>query len=391
VLGVVWVICAVSGVQIVPGVPVADTSASTLTYNRALEARASLQDRQTFAAQAAIDPFRNASGNQLLTSLRGKDVIVAYVESYGRVAIEDPELAPQVGAVLDAGNRRLRAAGFDSRSALLTSSTAGGGSWLAHSTLLCGLWIDNQRRYNDLVTSDRLTLNGAFHRAGWRTVGVMPAITRAWPEGAFFGYDRVYDDTSLGYRGPRFNFGSMPDQYTLSAFQRAERATPGHVPVMAEIALLSSHAPWTPIPQLIKWDNVGDGSAFAAMAAAGGPPDVVGDGSSTTRTDYRRSIEYSLNTLISYVENYGDDNLVVVFLGDHQPAPVVTGEGASRDVPITILARDPAVLDQISGWGWQNGLKPSPQAPVWRMDAFRDRFLTAFGPQNRPTAAPTPR
>jgi hypothetical protein len=83
------------------------------------------------------------------------------------------------------------------------------------------------------------------------------------------------------------------------------------------------------------------------------------------------------------VETYGNDNLVLVFLGDHQAAPVVTGENASHDVPITIVARDPAVLDRITGWGWDNGLKPSPQAPVWRMDAFRDRFLTAFGPQPR--------
>jgi len=81
------------------------------------------------------------------------------------------------------------------------------------------------------------------------------------------------------------------------------------------------------------------------------------------------------------VETHGSDNLVLVFLGDHQPASIVTGEGASRDVPITIVARDRAVLDQISGWGWQDGLKPSPDAPVWPMDAFRDRFLTAFGSQ----------
>ena len=80
------------------------------------------------------------------------------------------------------------------------------------------------------------------------------------------------------------------------------------------------------------------------------------------------------------MQTYGDDNLVLVFLGDHQPAAVVTGENASRDVPISIVARDRAVLDRISGWGWQDGLKPGPQAPVWRMDAFRDRFLTAFGP-----------
>ncbi|EEP70131.1 CDP-alcohol phosphatidyltransferase [Micromonospora sp. ATCC 39149] len=77
---------------------------------------------------------------------------------------------------------------------------------------------------------------------------------------------------------------------------------------------------------------------------------------------------------------------MLVFLGDHQPSPVVTGENASRDVPITIVARDPRVLDRIDGWQWQDGLRPSPDAPVWRMDAFRDRFLTAFG--SRPASAP---
>jgi hypothetical protein len=31
---------------------------------------------------------------------------------------------------------------------------------------------------------------------------------------------------------------------------------------------------------------------------------------------------------------------------------------------------------------------PDPQAPVWRMDTFRDRFLTAFGPQRSPSEPP---
>jgi hypothetical protein len=105
------------------------------------------------------------------------------------------------------------------------------------------------------------------------------------------------------------------------------------------------------------------------------------------RSTYRSSIEYSLNSLISYVLAYGDDDLVLVFLGDHQPAPIIAGEGADREVPITIVARDRAVLDRISGWGWSDGLNPGPQAPVWRMDAFRDRFLTAFGPSPEPVLA----
>lgn len=381
VLAAAWVTCAVLDAQIVPDTPVAASSAAALVYDRALQVRVGLQDQQAFAPEAAPDTYRDTPGEELLTALRGKDVVVAFVESYGRVAVEDPEFASHVGAVLDDGERRLAAAGFASRSAFLTSPTAGGASWLAHATLLSGLWIDNQQRYLDLQASDRLTLTRAFGRASWRTVGVMPGVTAPWPESDFYGYDRIYESWNLGYRGPNFSFATMPDQYTLSAFERLERAAPDRGPVMAEIPLVASHAPWSPVPELVDWAEVGDGSVFGPMATEGAMPEAILTRDPTrVRTDYRRSIEYSLNSVISYVENYGDDDLVLVFLGDHQPAPIVTGEGAGRDVPITIVARDRAVLDRIPGWGWQDGLKPGPQAPVWRMDAFRDRFLAAFGP-----------
>ena len=189
-----------------------------------------------------------------------------------------------------------------------------------------------------------------------------------------------YDLRNLGYRGPRFSYAPMPDQYALAAFQRAERA-PGHAPVMAEITLVSSHSPWSPIPRLLDWGRVGDGSVFHDPAARqGGPAGSVLGGPDRLRAAYRDSVAYSLSTLVSYVLTYGDDDLVLVYLGDHQPAPVVTGAGAGRDVPVTIVARDPRVLARVAGWGWQPGLRPDPRAPVWRMDAFRDRFLTAFGP-----------
>jgi hypothetical protein len=97
------------------------------------------------------------------------------------------------------------------------------------------------------------------------------------------------------------------------------------------------------------------------------------------RAAYGRSIEYTLSTIFSFVQRYGDKDLVLVVLGDHQPASLVTGQGVGHDVPISVIAHDPKVMDQLVGWGWQDGLRPSPQAPVWRMNAFRDRFLTAFG------------
>ncbi|MFB4309766.1 sulfatase [Actinomadura sp. GTD37] len=376
VLGTVWVVCAALGAQFVDGVPVASRSAAALAYDHARAVRTSLDDREEFAKAAAVDRFRDTPDGKLLAGLRGKDVVLAFVESYGRSAVESPQYAPSVDAVLDQGSERLRRAGLASRSGWLTSSTAGGGSWLAHATLLSGLWVDNQQRYRTLVNSDRLTLNTAFRRADARTVALMPAITRAWPEGAFYGYDKVYDDRNLGYRGPRFSFATMPDQYTLSTLQRTELARKDRAPVMAETALVSSHAPWASIPRLVPWDEVGDGSVFTGMGKGYDAPWPAGG---RIRTEYRKSIEYTLNTLVSYMETYGGDRTVLVFLGDHQPAPLITGPGASRDVPITIVAKDKAVLDRISGWNWQDGLRPGKDTPVWPMSAFRDRFLTAFG------------
>jgi hypothetical protein len=380
VLAVAWISFAAFGAHVVPGVPIAGWNTTAVAYDHAVRARAELKDRKAFARDVAADAYRHTPADQLLNGLRGKDVIIAFVESYGRDAVENPAIAPQVDAVLEAGSRRLAAAGFSARSAFLTSSTIGGSSWLPHATLQSGLWVDSQRRYGDFITSDRRTLASAFHAAGWRTVAVMPATTRDWPEGAIYGYDEIYDARNLGYRGPTFSFSSPPDQYTLSAFHRSERATPGHPPVMAEIDLLSSHAPWEPIPEVVDWADIGDGSGYGATSGPADPPESVSQRDLTVvRGDYGRSIEYSLNSLISYVETYGDDNLVLILLGDHQPAPIITGTRASRDVPITVVARDPAAFDRISGWGWQEGMNPDPQAPTWRMDAFRDRFFAAFG------------
>jgi hypothetical protein len=274
----------------------------------------------------------------------------------------------------------MRAAGFSSRSAFLTSPTFGGLSWLAHSTLQSGVRVDGQRRYDQLVQNDRLTLTRAFKRAGWRAVGVMPANHRAWPEGStFYHYDKLYDRRNLGYRGPDFGLPPMPDQYTFLALQRRELAERHRPPLFAEVDLISSHAPWTRIPRLIAWDALGDGSIFGRIPPAEETNAGLFGDAARARAAYGHSIEYSLRSLFAFVAHYGDKNLVLVVLGDHQPATLVTGGGATHDVPISVIAHDPEVMDQISGWGWQDGMLPSPQAPVWPMDAFRDRFLAAFG------------
>jgi phosphatidylglycerophosphate synthase len=382
-LGAVWVLCWVFGAQLVAQVPIASTSAANLAVDEVRAVRAGIKDRAVFAEEVRRDRFRATPADRLLTGLRGKDVVVAFVESYGKVAVQSSSLSPGIDAALDEGTERLLAAGFQARSAFLTSPTFGGASWLAHATLHSGVWVHRQWRYDQLVASDRFTLSRAFKRAGWRTVDYVPANDRDWPQGSFYGYDKVYDQSNLGYVGPRFAFAPMPDQYVLLALQRRELAKRDRRPVFAEVDMVSSHAPWTRIPELIDWGDVGNGSVFNSIPVDEVAKSALWGDHDRVRAAYGRSIEYSLNTLVSFVQNYGDDDLVLVVLGDHQPSTIVTGlrPDLSHDVPISVIAHDPAVLDQIAGWGWEGGLRPGPRAPVWPMDAFRDHFLTAFGTQ----------
>ncbi len=381
-----WVAFALAGTQLFPAAPVASDTTVTMARNTVLTVPSALADRKAFEAEAAQDAFAGVPADKLLAGLRGKDVVFGVVESYGRSALENPKMAATIDPALAASAAELTRAGFTARSAYLTSSTYGGGSWLAHATFQSGLWIDHQQRYRQLTAGNRLTLTKAFQRAGWHTAGIEPGNTKAWPEGDFYGYDEVYDSRNLGYRGPQFGWSRMPDQYALAQFQRNVYARPGRGPLMAEVSLTSSHTPFAPIPEHVAWDAVGDGSVYGPIAAAGRKKADVWKSTGKVRTEYAKSVAYSVGTLASWAATYGDDDLVLVFFGDHQAAPTVSGRDASHDVPITIAAKDPAVLDRIAGWGWQEGIRPDEAAPVWPMNAFRDRFFTAFGQTTAPRA-----
>ena len=373
-LGVVWALCWLVGAQLA-GEPIASTSAAELAVHEVRAVEAGLQDGARYAAAIRHDRYAHTPGDRLLTRLRGKDVLVVFDESYGKVAVQGSSFSPQVDATLAAGTRQLRAAGFSSASGWLTSPTFGGTSWLAHSTLQSGSWVDNQGRYDELMASNRFTLGDAFRRAGWRIVDDIPSDDRPWKDGtSFYHFDRIYNRLNVGYHGPTYAYASMPDQFTYLALQRLELAKPHRKPLFAEIDTVSSHEPWTRIPPLISWSEVGDGSIYKTL-----PVDTTG--SNDAGQGYGHSIVYSLRALFSYIENYGRRNLVVVVLGDHQPAHVVSGYGVDHDVPISIIAHDPAVFRQIAPWGWANGMRPGPHGPVWRMSAFRNRFLGAFGPR----------
>jgi phosphatidylglycerophosphate synthase len=388
-VAVAWAVCAVTGLQVLPGAPVAAADAAPFVAGKVQAATAAYRDEEAFQHALVADSYGDPTSADL-SVLAGKDVVLAFVESYGRVAVEGPDSAG-VRTLLDSGTARLRGLGYTASSGWLTSPTFGGSSWLAHSTFQSGLTVGDQVRYDRLLDSPRTTLSAAFSRAGWRTLAVLPSTRGPWPEGKrFYGFDRIYSSTDLGYNGPAFGFSAMPDQYTLAAFDRLELEAAHRAPLMAEVELTSSHGPWAPLPTTVDPKALGDGSVFGPIQADAVSAAQLWSNRADVPGAYRTSITYSLHSLLSFVEGHAADDLVVVMLGDHQPSTIISGFGGDREVPVTVLARDPKVASAISDWGWSAGLRPDNAAPVWPMAAFRDRFLTAFSspaPASAPAAA----
>ena len=335
----------------------------------------SVAEIRRFESELAADAG-HGGGDGLFARIRGRDVILVFIESYGRSAIEDPRYGALIKPRLDSVDRQLQAAGFSAASGWTRSPTVGGLSWLAHGTLLSGLWVDSQARYDHFMKSERASLNRLFRDAGWRTVAVMPAITMDWPEAAYYGYDQILASKDLGYRGKPFNWVTMPDQYTLSAFDRLARqpARDAGEPVMAEIALISSHAPWTPVPKLIDWQAVGDGTVFNDQAESGDSPQVLWADHDRVRRQYIETIDYTLETLGDYIARFGGDAVFIV-LGDHQPAALVTGPDASRAVPFHVVSRDVSLIEAFRSDGLTMGMTPDGQGPEPSMDSMRDRLI----------------
>ncbi len=183
-LTAVWALCAGLSLQFVPGLPVASANATGLAVTQVRATQAALGDHRIFAQDiSSSDPEASVPAADLLTGLRGKDVIFVFVESYGQVAVRDSSIAPGVDAVLRQSTASLAGAGWSAQSAYLTSPTFGGISQLGPFDPAVGVVGDSRPRYAQLVDSSRFTLSDAFGKAGWRTVGDDPSDNTTWPAG----------------------------------------------------------------------------------------------------------------------------------------------------------------------------------------------------------------
>ena len=299
-LGAVWALCWLLGAQLISHAPIASTLSAGLLVDEINAVRADIHDRSVFAAEIKHDPMASTPTNRLLTALRGKDVLLVFVEAYGQQAVEGRSFSPEVDAALAEGNKRLQSAGFSSRSGFLDLGDVRRHQ-LAGALEPPGGTLGRQPGpLQPAAVGQALHARRRVQAAGWRTVDEDPSNDRPWPQGkAFYHWDAIYNRYQLGYHGPTFTYASMPDQYIFSALNRLELAKPHRQPLFAEVTTVSSHMPWNRIPEEVGWNQVGNGSIYNRN------PMIHETGAfwsnpARVQAAYGVSIVYALNTLTSY-------------------------------------------------------------------------------------------
>ena len=312
-----------------------------------------------------------------LAHVRNSDVFVVFLESYGAVAYDNSRFARE----LDSGLRKLESAinesGHAAVSAFVRSPTFGSGSWRAHLSLLSGVEVGDERTYKLLLTTDRATLVDRLKAAGHRAVALMPGLKRAWPEGAFYRFDRIYGAADLDYRGPAFGWWRIPDQFSLARFHEQEVRPEERAPLFVVFPTISSHAPFRPTPPYQEeWRLVLGASPFGEEALAealGRKPDWADPGAG-----YADAMNYSLAMVAGYLREHDDRERVMIVLGDHQPPAGVSGSDASRDVPVHVISGNRAILATLVAAGFEEGLRPRRQS-IGKMHELGPVLLAAFG------------
>jgi len=333
-----------------------------------------IEGESAWPALSDVD-FPAQSLDSDLSRLAGANVFLIFVESYGVTLFEDAHHFERIEPRYRELESRLRKVGYFFSSSQIQSPTFGGGSWRAHATLLSGFHAESQHRYDALLASKRKTLVHVLKEKGYRVVAAEPGIKWYWPDGLFYGFDRIYDFEALDYDGPSMGWWKIPDQFTLYRLYKEEIAR-AEKPLFVKASLIMTHIPYYPVPAYVpEWNRFDDGTAYGA-----GLKSVAHDAYRDLMelsTWYVAAIGYELDVLEGFLLRYVPENSLVIIVGDHQPPKLATHDNDSWAVPMHVFSKREDLVRAFDALGFEEGLVPLEESSL-RMADFLDRFLEIY-------------
>jgi hypothetical protein len=313
-----------------------------------------------------------------LGRLEGDDVLLMFLESYGAVTYDEPAIARRVAPARDELAHAAAATGRHVVSAYAASPTFGGGSWLAHASFMSGVEVRDSGDYMLLLTQERDTWPKRFRAAGYRAIAVMPGLKTAWPEGAFYGFDRILDEQALDYRGPDFGWWRIPDQFSLAHISGLDARDDSHQPRLTFFPTINTHIPFLPVPPYqADWQRVAHGEPYPAEDVAASLA-VLPDWEALAGP-YADSFVYTFTYLAGYLRDRPAADEILILIGDHQPAASVAGVGARWDVPVHVVTHRDDIAAALLAAGFVEGVALAPlQKPIMTLSELSALLLDTF-------------
>ncbi len=309
------------------------------------------------------------------TLARRPNVYLLFIESYGSVLNKRPDYELAYAAMQEKMQDTLTSNGFSLASTMSESTTWGGGSWLAYTSTIFGLRMENHPQYLALMERYQAQIPrypdlGAYMRSqGYHYVWVTSISDelgdKTWGRyKRFYGVDEWLRYRDLGYDGARYGWGpAPPDQYVLN-YTRDVYAAEVDQPLFLFNITQNSHYPWDPIPSVVP-----DWRTLDVPPADGDPVPTEATDHQIMRTRYADAIAYSLEMMTDFIIDHAEEDAIFVLIGDHQP-PRVSRRSDGYETPIHIVSRDPALIDNLAQYGFVPGAAPDPEGSHIRHESI---------------------
>ena len=335
------------------------------------------EDVQRFDG-GSVQEIYNYSGSLLA---KKPDIYFIFVESYGSVLYKRDHFRAPYVSLLETLETTLADTGWRVATALSESPTWGGGSWLAYTSTLFGMRIDNHPQYLDLRNKYQVerypslgaTLDDQGYHYVWLSALAENISEVGWAKYTrMMAVDELIRNREMDYVGPRYGWGpAPPDQWVLHWAHSTLKAK-NDQPLLLFTITQNSHYPWTPHPSLVEdWRTLNQPGQEEAMV----DPDTID--LETRRSNYWNAIEYQLRMLTQWILDVGDENSLFVLVGDHQP-PAVSRRSDGWSTPVHVISKNQAFVDSLSKYGFVPTLTVSSLEPTLRHEGLYSLFMQAL-------------
>lgn len=283
------------------------------------------------------------------------NVIVISVESLGQILFEKKDLYPKIAPLLKEFNDRLLLNDFKTAASYTESPIFSGGSWMAFSSFLCGMKIENELEYETIFKdpkNDNLQTLPSFLRSNNYKNYCLNSIVNSkrdkidWKTlSKIFATENFINHDQLNYTGKLLKFMTLkaiPDEYTLNyAYNKIKNSAP----YFMFFSSLNSHAQWhSPLKSEKNWKDYNTLDFKTTK-----------NDKTFSEDKYLKAAKYQYDYLTKFIAENADENTIFVLFGDHQP-PKITTKEMGKNTPLYIISKDEDFVNSFHKEGFHNHL-----------------------------------